>query len=78
MMTFLINMEKNPEKVKAWYDKAQHVKRISDSLYDYVDELKVRIVKESDGKKGDVKNISNKENLEAASYIMPSPQDRTG
>ena len=73
---FSYYMEKNPEKVKAWYDKAQHVKRISDSLYDYVDELKVRIVKESDGKKGDVKNISNKENLEAASYIMLSP--RTG
>ena len=71
---FSYYMEKNPEKVKAWYDKAQHVKRISDSLYDYVDELKVRIVKESDGKKGDVKNISNKENLEAASYIMLSPR----
>lgn len=73
---FSYYMDKNPEKVKAWYDKAQHVKHISDSLYDFVDELKVRIVKESDGKDGDVKNISNKEDLEAASYIMLSP--RTG
>lgn len=46
---FSYYMEKNPEKVKAWYDKAQYVKHISDSLYSYVDELKVHIVKEADG-----------------------------
>ena len=69
-------METNPEKVKAWYDKAQYVRHISDSLYSFVEELKERIVKESDGESGDVRNISNKEDLEAASYIMLSP--RTG
>lgn len=69
-------MEANPEKVKAWYDKAQYVKSISDSLYTFVEELKLRIVRESDGDEADVKNIANKENLEAASYVMLSP--RTG
>lgn len=73
---FAYYMSKNPEKVKVWYDKAQHIRQMSDSLYKYVDELKVRIVREVDGKKGDVKNISNKEDLEAASYVMLSP--RTG
>ena len=69
-------MAKNPEKVKMWFDKAQHVKAISDSLFDFVDELKLRIVQEADGEDADVKNISNKEDLEAASFVMLSP--RTG
>lgn len=73
---FSYYMEKNPEKVQAWYDKAQYVKYISDSLYNYVDDLKVQIVKQADGKDGDPRNITNKEDLEAASYIMLSP--RTG
>ena len=41
-----LQMEDNPAKVKEWFDKAQYVKRISDSLYNYADELKVRIVKQ--------------------------------
>lgn len=70
--------EKNPEKVKAWYDKAQHVKEISDSLYLYVDDLKLRIVKKADGKEGDVRNIENKEDLEAASSVMLAPGSGQG
>ncbi|MEG1545902.1 MAG: gliding motility protein GldM, partial [Bacteroides sp.] len=73
---FSYYMRKNPEKVKMWYDKAQYVKTISDSLYTYVGGLKVSIVKEADGDDGNVSDISNKEDLEAASYIMLSP--RTG
>ena len=46
-------MQQNPGKVKAWYDKA-------------------KIVKEADGMKGDVKNIRNKEDLEAATQVMLS------
>ena len=42
-------MEANPTKVKEWFDKAQYVKNISDSLYNYAEELKVRIVKQADG-----------------------------
>lgn len=75
---FAYYMSKNPEKVKEWYDKAQHVKNISDSLYGYVDELKLKIVQEVDGKEGDVQNISNKEDLEAASYIMLAPRNGQG
>ena len=57
--------ERNPEKIGPWFEKAVRVKNMSDSLYTYVDELKLRIVKEADGKNGDVANISNKEDLEA-------------
>lgn len=66
-------MRKNPEKVGPWFYKAGQVKTMSDSLYIYVDDLKQRIVKEADGRKGDVEDVKNKEDLEAASYIMLAP-----
>ena len=47
-------MEANPAKVKEWFDKAQYVKKISDSLYNYAEALKVSIVKQADGEDGDV------------------------
>ena len=53
--------------------RAVHVKNMSDSLYAYVDELKLSIVKEADGKSGDITNISNREDLEAASFVMLAP-----
>ena len=42
---------------------------MSDSFYNFAQQLKVAIVREADGKDGDVKNIDNKDNLEAASYV---------
>lgn len=70
---FLAQLKNNPTKVKAWFDKAQEVKRISDSLYNFADELKLAIVREADGQDGDVKNIKAKENLEAANQVMLAP-----
>ncbi len=66
-------LKKNPEKVKEWFDKAQYVRKMSDSLYAYVDYLKIRIVREADGAEADVKNIQNKEDLEAANSVMLAP-----
>ena len=66
-------MRNNPTKVKEWYDKAQYVRNISDSLYNLAEELKVAIVRESDGKEGDVNNIRNREDLEASTQIMLAP-----
>ena len=70
--------ERNPEKIGPWFEKAVRVKNMSDSLYTYVDELKLRIVKEADGRNGDVANISNKEDLEAASFVMLAPGSGQG
>lgn len=70
---FAAQLKANPAKVKAWFDKAQEVKRMSDSLYNFADELKLAIVKEADGEKADVKNIVGKENLEAANQVMLAP-----
>jgi gliding motility-associated protein GldM len=66
-------LKKNPEKVQKWYDKAQYVKKISDSLFAYANDLKWRIVKRVDGEDADVRDISNKEDLEAATSIMLAP-----
>ena len=63
----------NPEKIGPWFEKAQRVKQMSDSLVSFIDELKCRIVKEADGDEADVDNITNKEDLEAATYVMLSP-----
>ncbi|MBR4643536.1 MAG: gliding motility protein GldM [Bacteroidaceae bacterium] len=66
-------MKNNPAKVKQWYDKAQYVRTISDSLFNLAEELKIAIVKESDGKDGDVNSIKNREDLEASTQIMLAP-----
>lgn len=62
--------QKNPEKVKEWYDKGIMVRKLSDSLYNYAQDLKVRIVKKADGKKGDVNNIEALDNVDAAGQVM--------
>lgn len=54
-------MEKNPEKVGPWYEKAMQIRKMSDSLYLFVGDLKARI------------NESSQEDLEAASYVMFAP-----
>ncbi len=75
---FAEQMKSNPEKVKAWFDKATEVKRMSDSLYNFAQMLKERIVKEADGKDANVHNIENKDNLEAASHVMLAPGNGQG
>ena len=68
----------NPTKVKVWYDKAQVVRGMTDSLYTLIDQLKYDIVKKSDGDDADVQNIRHKEDLEAATQIMLSPVSGRG
>ena len=75
---FDTQMKANPQKVKAWYDKAQQVRQMSDSLFNFAAELKQAIVIEADGKNGDVTDIKNKEDLEAANQVMLSPSRGQG
>ena len=70
---FATQMKSNPQKVKKWFDKSQKVKRLSNDLYNLVDELKLAIVREADGADGDVQHIRNKEDLEAANQVMLAP-----
>lgn len=68
----------NPEKVQEWYEKGKKVKHASDSLYNYVQDLKERIVMIVDGKDADVNHIGKKDDLEAASRVMLSPVSGEG
>ena len=70
---FEAQMKKNPAKVRQWFEKATTVKDMSDSLYNYAENLKLLIAREADGKDGDPRNIENKDNLEAASHVMLAP-----
>ena len=71
--TFAAQMKQNPEKVRQWFEKSQAVKLMSDSLYNFAQELKEAIVREADGKDADINNIKAKDDLEAASQIMLAP-----
>ena len=71
-------MKANPKKVKEWYDKAQQVRLMSDSLFDFAEELKELIVRRSDGKEGRVDSIVNREDLEAATSVMLAPGSGRG
>ena len=70
---FEAQMKKNPGKVKQWFEKATQVKQMSDSLYNFAQLLKEEIVREADGSDGNLKDIRNKEDLEAASHVMLAP-----
>jgi gliding motility-associated protein GldM len=71
-------MKANPQKTKEWFEKAQMVRQISDSLFNFAAELKQAIVVEADGEDGDVTAIRNKEDLEAANQVMLSPSRGQG
>lgn len=75
---FEAQMKANPQKVKAWFEKAKSVKQMSDSLFNFAEQLKVEIVKEADGPNGDVLNIKSKEDLEASTQVMLSPGSEKG
>ena len=77
-LNFEEQMRTNPVKTRVWYARAQEVKKMSDELYNFAQELKISIVKEADGEEGDVNNIQNREDLEAAEQVMLSPINGKG
>lgn len=70
--------EKNPEKGKIWLDKATQVVGETDKLYNYIDSLKLQIVRFADGEEADVNNIVNRDNLDAASVVMLAARGGAG
>ena len=75
---FESQMKTNPQKVKEWFEKATAVKRMSDSLYNYAEQLKLAIVREADGDDADINNIERKDDLEAANQVMLAPTTGQG
>lgn len=70
--------KQNKTKVGPWFEKASAFKKKSDSIYQHIDYLKTLIVKESDGKEGNVNNIKQKDDLNAAGAVMLSPLTHRG
>lgn len=60
----------NPEKTREWFDKGKLVKDRTDSLFNYTQDLKNRIVKKTDGKDGDPEHLKHPDDLNAAYEIM--------
>ena len=70
--------DQNPDKAAVWFERAGEVQAQSQQLYDFIEELKVRIVKKADGEKGDVNDIKARDNKESVNYIMLSPIEAKG
>jgi len=70
-LEFIYNLY--PTRAIDVYTKGNNVKKESDNLFNYLEELKIRIVQEADGKNADINNIQQKENLDAASRVMLAP-----
>lgn len=68
----------NPVKASEWYGKADDFSKKSDELFNYIQDLKVRIAKEADGKNADVNNIQKRDGLDPASVIMLGPINPEG
>ncbi|MDR3061831.1 MAG: gliding motility protein GldM [Dysgonamonadaceae bacterium] len=60
----------NPEKTEVWYKLAGQLKAKSDSLFNYTQDLKIRIVKKADGKEGNPTSLKHPDDLNAAFEIM--------
>lgn len=70
---FATQYKGNPDKVKPWYDKARQVQAMSDSLYQYAQQLRLAIARDADGADADPENLRNKEDLEASNRVMLAP-----
>lgn len=68
----------NPGKGQVWLDRASEVRRRTAQLYNFVDSLKLAIVRKADGADGDPADIVHRDDLEAAAVTMLSPGTRRG
>ncbi|MDH6353819.1 gliding motility-associated protein GldM [Dysgonomonas sp. PH5-45] len=62
--------EQNKVKAEVWYKHANAFTQKSDSLYNMIQNMKEQIVKYADGEEGNVRNINNKEGVDAAFNVM--------
>lgn len=75
---FELSYKTAPEKTGMAYEKAQLIKQHSDSIFNYIQKLKLEILEETDGKDGDLNNIVGKDNLSASSVVMFNMKDGQG
>jgi gliding motility-associated protein GldM len=62
--------KENPTKTGPWKEKADKVGNKATELYDYIQELKVKIVQTIEGPQGDPSNIEKKDDINIPGQIM--------
>jgi len=60
----------NKEKTEEWYRKGEQVKAKTDTLFNYIQDLKLRIVRKSDGKNADPEKLKHPDDLNASQEVM--------
>lgn len=63
----------NPVKTLLSYDKSNYIVAKAKELNDYIELLKIEIVKNTDGKDADINNVKRKDYVEATNTIMLAP-----
>ena len=62
--------QNNPQKTETWFYSGRSVKDRTDSLYNYIQDIKIRIVQRADGKEGDPEKLKRPDDLNASTEIM--------
>lgn len=70
--------DKNPTKAGPWYEKGKTLHGHTNDIYALIEDLKTQIAVKADGKKGDYANLSNLDDLEAASSVLLDPTTNRG
>jgi len=79
MMTKLQDFyNEHPEEGDTLLDSGNKVKDAADELYNFIDSLKVLIIKQADGPDADVNNFQNRDDIDAATTVMLSPDKKLG
>ena len=66
-------MKANPVKTRKWYDRAQEIRSLSDSICQFAETLKQCIAREADGDPSDADSIRNMDDQEATAQVMLAP-----
>lgn len=67
---FDMALQANRNKVEESWEKAQVIKTKSDSLFNFIQELKEKIVEKADGPEYDMKNIKSRDNIDIPGEVM--------
>ena len=81
MSEFRAVRDDNPQKNGEWYDKAAELTQRSDSLYNFIQNVKYQIAVSADKKKADpeAREIEGNDNREAAArYALPNVGEKPG
>ena len=69
---------KNPSKAEPWYRKGLALTAYADSIYNEIDQLRLLIAQEADGKDANPNDVARKDDMNAPTTVMLNPLTRRG